>query len=78
LDCIEISVIDSGIGISEEDQKKLFQPFQQLETILSKKHAGAGLGLALSKRLVELHGGEIWVESKAGKGSKFSFMIPTR
>jgi PAS domain S-box-containing protein len=77
-DYIEITVEDTGIGISEEDQKKLFQPFQQLETTLEKKYAGTGLGLALSKRFVKLHGGKIWVESEVGKGSKFVFVIPIK
>ncbi len=76
VDFIEISVSDTGIGISQEDQKKLFLPFQQVETSLSKKYPGAGLGLNLCKRFVELHGGRIWVESEQGKGSKFSFAIP--
>jgi signal transduction histidine kinase len=75
---IEISVEDTGIGISEDDQKKLFQPFQQLETTLSKKYPGTGLGLNLSKKLIELHGGWIWVESEVGKGSRFTFVIPMR
>ncbi len=73
---IEISVEDTGIGVSEEDQKRLFQPFQQLATPLTKKIAGTGLGLHLCKKFVELHGGRIWVESKLGKGSKFIFIIP--
>lgn len=73
---IEISVVDTGIGISEEDQKKLFQPFQQLETTLTKKVAGTGLGLNLCRKFIELHGGRIWVESEEGKGSKFIFTIP--
>lgn len=77
-DYIEIVVEDTGIGISEEDQKRLFQPFQQLETALAKKYPGTGLGLSICKRLVELHGGRIWVESKVGKGSKFKFVIPIR
>ncbi|MEW6109305.1 MAG: ATP-binding protein [Nitrospirota bacterium] len=77
-DYIEITVEDTGIGISEEDRKKLFQPFQQLETKLSKKYEGTGLGLNLCKKFVELHGGKIWVESEVGKGSKFVFMIPLR
>ncbi len=75
-DFIEISVIDTGIGISPDDQKRLFQPFQQLETTLAKKYPGTGLGLNLSKKLVELHGGRIWVKSEVGKGSKFIFTIP--
>ncbi|MBI5027045.1 MAG: hypothetical protein HZC12_10045, partial [Nitrospirae bacterium] len=77
-DMVEISVEDTGIGISEEDQKRLFQPFQQLESPITKKYEGTGLGLCISKRLVELHGGRIWVESEAGKGSKFSFVIPIK
>ena len=77
-DFIEISVADTGIGISPEDQKMLFQPFQQIETVLTKKYAGTGLGLSLCKRFVELHGGRIWVESEVGKGSRFVFVIPIR
>lgn len=77
-DYIEIIVEDTGIGISQEDQKKLFQPFQQLESSLTKKYAGTGLGLSLCKRFVELHSGRIWVKSETGKGSKFIFVIPMR
>ncbi|MEK6693011.1 MAG: GAF domain-containing protein [Nitrospirota bacterium] len=75
---IEISVEDTGIGISPEDQMKLFQPFQQVETALSKKYPGTGLGLNLSKKIIELHGGKIWVESEVGKGSRFIFVIPMK
>ncbi|MBI5043858.1 MAG: GAF domain-containing protein, partial [Nitrospirae bacterium] len=60
---IEISVVDSGIGISKEDQDKLFKPFQQLDSSLTKKHQGTGLGLSLCRKIIELHGGRIWVES---------------
>lgn len=74
--CLLISVADTGIGISETDQAKLFQPFSQLEPALTKTYEGTGLGLVLSKNLVELHGGRIWVESSVGKGSTFSFTIP--
>lgn len=77
-DFIEISVEDTGIGISLDNQKRLFQPFQQLETTLTKKYEGTGLGLALSRRMVGLHGGRIRVESEAGKGSKFIFTIPVK
>ena len=77
-DFIEISVEDTGIGIKPEDIDKLFQPFQQLEYALNKKHEGTGLGLALCKEIVELHKGRIWVESEIGKGSKFTFVIPVR
>ncbi len=72
----EISVTDTGIGIAPADLERLFQDFQQLESPYVKKYKGTGLGLALSKRLVELHGGSIKVESEAGKGSKFTFTIP--
>lgn len=73
---VEFCVEDTGIGISPDDQKRLFQPFQQIESYLTKKYEGIGLGLILSKKMVELHGGSIWVESEAGKGSRFCFMIP--
>ena len=75
-DVIEISVADTGIGIKEEDIPGLFTEFVQLETPFTKKYKGAGLGLALTKRLLELHGGRIWVESEFGKGSRFTFTLP--
>ncbi len=75
-DMAQISIIDTGIGISQEDQKKLFQPFKQLDSSTSRKYEGTGLGLALVKRFVELHGGKVWVESELGKGSTFIFTIP--
>lgn len=74
--CIKFSVQDTGPGISERDKSKLFEPFQQLESIYEKKHEGTGLGLALCRRIVKGHGGRIWVESEVGKGSTFSFTIP--
>ncbi len=77
-DFIEISVEDTGIGIRSDDIDKLFKEFSQLETPYEKKYEGTGLGLALTKKLVELHGGRIWIESEYGKGSKFSFIIPIR
>lgn len=73
---IAISVADTGIGIKEEDMARLFKPFQQLEAVYTKKYKGTGLGLLLAKKLVELHGGRIWVESEFGKGSTFTFAIP--
>jgi len=73
---IEISVRDTGIGIRPEDIQKLFKEFTQLESVYTKQYEGTGLGLTLSKRLVELHGGQIWVESEYGKGSMFIFTIP--
>jgi two-component system sensor histidine kinase/response regulator len=77
-DFMEISVADTGIGIRPEDINKLFNPFSQLESAYTKKYEGTGLGLALTKQLVELHGGRIWVESEIGKGSKFTFVIPIK
>ena len=74
---VQISVTDTGIGIKPEDQPRLFHEFQQLDTSLARKHEGTGLGLALSRKFVELHGGRIWVESPgAGKGSAFRFVLP--
>lgn len=73
---VVFSVEDTGPGISEEDQKGLSQPFEQLESPLTKKVKGTGFGLYISERLVELHGGRIWVKSEMGKGSRFSFSIP--
>ncbi|MDZ4163551.1 MAG: ATP-binding protein [Smithellaceae bacterium] len=73
---IEISVADTGIGIRAEDLARLFQPFTQLEAPLNKTYAGVGLGLALSKRLVESLGGRLEVESEYGRGSRFYFTLP--
>jgi PAS domain S-box-containing protein len=73
---IEIIVADTGMGIRQEDIPKLFQAFTQLETVNTKEYEGTGLGLALTKQLVELHGGRVWVESKFGAGSRFRFTIP--
>jgi len=75
-DFVEITLADSGIGIKQEDIPKLFHPFTQLESVYSKEFEGTGLGLALTRQLVELHGGRIWVKSDFGKGSRFSFTIP--
>ncbi|MHA1700343.1 MAG: sensor histidine kinase, partial [Promethearchaeota archaeon] len=72
------TVWDTGIGIAKKDLDKLFKPFQQLENALSRNYEGTGLGLHYSKSLVELHGGNIWVESELNKGARFSFTIPTK
>jgi signal transduction histidine kinase len=75
---VRISVSDTGIGIKPEDLGKLFQPFRQLDTGLTRQHEGTGLGLAICRRLVERLGGTIAVESEVGKGSTFSFTLPLR
>jgi len=74
-----ISVEDNGIGISKEKQEEIFDKFQQSSSGHSRKYKGTGLGLALTQKLVKLHGGKIWVESEGkGKGSRFYFTIPLR
>jgi len=75
-DHLIIGVADQGAGISLHDQAKIFQPFQRLEDSRLKGVKGAGLGLLVCQRLVEAHGGRIWVESKTGRGSTFSFTLP--
>ena len=75
---IEISVEDTGIGIEPEDIPKLFKGFSQLETAYDKRYEGTGLGLALTKKFVELHGGHIEVTSEFGQGSRFAFALPQR
>lgn len=75
---VEISVEDTGIGIAEDDIPKLFQAFQQLESPYHKRYGGTGLGLFLTRRLVELHDGTIRVESEKSKGARFTVSIPVR
>jgi signal transduction histidine kinase len=72
---VEVSVTDTGPGIAPEDQERIFEEFQQTD-VGAQQQEGTGLGLALSKRLVELHGGRIWVESEPGHGSRFVFTLP--
>ena len=74
---IKISLSDTGIGIHPDDLDRIFEPFEQVENSSSRKFQGTGLGLSLTKKLVELHGGKIWGKSEGvGKGSTFSFIIP--
>jgi signal transduction histidine kinase len=74
---VRVSVTDTGPGIEAADQERIFEEFQQTEAGAGQRE-GTGLGLALSKRLVELHGGRIWVDSEPGDGSAFVFTLPSR
>jgi len=76
-DKVTIKVIDTGIGIRSEDMEALFHDFRQIDSGITRKYEGTGLGLSISKRLVELMGGQIQVKSVCGKGSTFSFSLPT-
>ena len=73
---VEISVLDTGIGIPEDEQPKVFDAFVQAERDTDRSHEGAGLGLSVVRRLVELHGGEVWLSSELGQGSTFSVTLP--
>jgi signal transduction histidine kinase len=72
---VEVSVRDTGVGIAPEDQEAVFEAFRRVGTA-DKKVEGTGLGLALSRKFIELHGGRIWVKSQTGAGSTFTFTIP--
>ena len=74
---VMISVSDTGIGVEPENLERIFGSFEQVESSTSRKFGGTGLGLTLTRNLVDLHGGEIWAESGGeGKGSTFRFIIP--
>jgi predicted ATPase/signal transduction histidine kinase/CheY-like chemotaxis protein/tRNA A-37 threonylcarbamoyl transferase component Bud32 len=75
-ECLKIAVIDTGIGIAPADIDKLFQPFIQIDSALNRQYQGTGLGLALVKRIVELHGGQVGLTSTVGVGSCFSIVLP--
>lgn len=77
-DMLEIAVTDTGIGIASEDQKKLFESFTQIDSVLSRQYQGTGLGLVMIKRLTELHSGSVGLESEVGKGARFWVRIPLR
>jgi len=72
------TVWDTGIGVAAEDQPRLFQHFVQLDSRLARDYEGTGLGLALVKRLAQLHGGSVEVESAPGRGSRFTVILPWR
>jgi signal transduction histidine kinase len=72
---VEVSVTDTGVGIAPEDQEAVFEEFRQVGAA-ERKAEGTGLGLALSRKFVELHGGRIWVQSELGRGSTFTFTLP--
>jgi signal transduction histidine kinase len=73
----KVTVADDGIGIPARDLPRVFERFFQVETHLTRRYGGMGLGLAVAKAMIDLHGGRIWVESQEGKGSKFTFLVPT-
>jgi signal transduction histidine kinase/CheY-like chemotaxis protein len=75
-DLLVVAVADTGPGIAPADQQRLFEPFQQLDSSIRRKHGGSGLGLTISKRFVELHGGKMWLESAPGAGTTFFFSLP--
>lgn len=75
-DALHVAVHDNGAGIPQEEWEWIFKPFYQVESSLRREHGGIGIGLALSKNLVALHGGRIWVQSETGEGSTFYFTIP--
>jgi two-component system, sensor histidine kinase and response regulator len=72
------SVTDTGIGIPQQDLERIFSPFAQLDVSSTRAHGGTGLGLTICRELVALMGGRIWVESREGRGSRFSFILPLR
>jgi signal transduction histidine kinase len=74
----QVSVSDSGVGIAPEDHEAIFEAFRQAGTDQLHKHEGTGLGLTLTRKFVELHGGRIWVNSAPAQGSSFTFTLPVR
>lgn len=75
---VTVTVQDTGPGISPEDRDRIFEPFQQLDSVLHHRTGSSGLGLTISKRFVEMHDGRMWLESEPGNGAQFSFSIPLR
>ena len=75
-DNVEVEIKDTGIGISEEEQKRLFRKFHQIDSSTSRKYSGTGLGLSIVKHIIDDHEGEVRVTSELGKGTSFIFTIP--
>ena len=75
-DFVKVSVEDNGVGIPAKDLPHVFDRFYQVESHLTRKHGGMGLGLSVAKVMIEMHGGRIWVESMEGMGSTFTFLLP--
>lgn len=73
---VVVSVADTGRGIADQDQERIFQPFEQLDATIRRRYGGTGLGLSISRGFVELHEGKMWVESEPGRGATFSFRLP--
>ena len=73
---VTFTVSDTGIGIPQADQPRIFERFYRVDVARSREVGGTGLGLSISKHLVEVHGGRIWVESEVGQGSQFHFTVP--
>jgi signal transduction histidine kinase len=74
----QVAVADTGPGIPETEQRRIFEEFHQVDNSSTREKGGTGLGLAISRRIIELHGGRIWVESEPGQGSRFCFAVPVR
>ena len=74
---LTITVADSGMGISKQEQKHIFEKFYRVNNDLTREQPGTGLGLFITRNIIEASGGRIWVESDPGKGARFSFMLPT-
>jgi two-component system sensor histidine kinase VicK len=72
----QVSVSDEGVGIPKDQQERIFERFYQVDGSARRRFAGIGLGLTIAKRIVEAHGGEMWVRSKPGEGSTFYFTVP--
>jgi signal transduction histidine kinase len=73
---VKVTVVDDGVGIPEQDLERIFERFYQVESHLTRRHGGMGLGLSVAKAMIEMHGGRIWAESVEGGGSRFTFLLP--